>query len=159
MSLFGVQTMMNAFRSSPTGGPNPAQESLDAVTQAIVNQTSNTLRETFQVGDKVQREIVDLSFQFLTLAPMRPGGGMSTPGGVTQQATELLRRFMDGMSGMMGGTSGMMGGAARRDCGCTGSSPPWTGARQAPPGAASPPPQPGAAAAQGEGWGPMPSQT
>jgi hypothetical protein len=142
MSLFGMQTVMNVFRMSRNGGPNPAQQALDAVTQAMVDQTGNALRETFQVGDKVQRGLVDMTFRFLTLAPLRPGGGMSMMSGMTQQATGTLSRLMDGMGGARGPCSG-----------CTGSAPPSPGAMSTPMSS-----QPVAAANPTTGWGPMPNQ-
>jgi hypothetical protein len=161
MSLFGMQTMMNVFRRSRDGGPNPARKALDTVTQAMVDQTGNTLRETFHVGDKVQREMVDLTFRFMIFAPMGRGNGMSTMTNVAQQATDRLRKMM-----------GDMGGARQADCGCRGPAPPSSGTRTTPPprsrAASSPgqgwgpmpdPPQSRAASPPGQGWGPMPDES
>jgi hypothetical protein len=138
MPLFGIQTMMNVFRRSPTGGPNPAEESLDAVTQALVDQTGNTLRETFQASDKVQRELIDLSFRLMNLGVMSPGNGTSTLADATRQAAGRLRQWMGGM-----------GGARGTDCGCSGSASrsPDAGPTGAPAGASL------------SGWGPMPDQS
>jgi hypothetical protein len=143
MSLFGMQTMMNVFRRPPASGPNPAQEGMDAVTQAMVDQTGATLREAFQAGDRAQRRLVDLSFQIMTLGLMRPGRGMSTMSGMTQQATGMMSRMMGGM-----------GGARDPDCGCSGSAPRSPGASSAPMSS-----QPWPAAPMGQGWGPMPNQS
>jgi hypothetical protein len=142
MSLFGMQTMMKVFRRPTTSGLNPAQESLDAVTQALVDQTGSTLRETFQASDKVQRKLVDMSFQLLTLGLMRPGGGMSTLTDTTRQAADRMRMWM-----------GDMGGARGPGCGCTGSAQPNPGAGPAPQSS-----QPWPAAPPAAGWGPMPNQ-
>ena len=143
MSLFGMQTMMNAFRRPQPGAPNSAQDAVDMVTQAMVDNTSGALREAFQAGDKVQRTLVDMTFQFMTLAPLRAGGSSaSTMTDVTRQATERLRTWMGGM-----------GGAGQPGCGCRGSAQPRTG------GSAQPPPQPSTATTSGTGWGPMPGQT
>jgi hypothetical protein len=147
MSLFGMQTMMNAFRMSPTGGPNPAQAALDAVTQTMVDQTGKGLRETFQVGDKVQRMLVDLSFEFLTLAPLRPGRGMSMMTDTTRRATEQMSRWMGGMG--MG-----MGNGRGSDCGCSGAAPMRAGAWSA-----TAPSQSSPGGAAGGAWGPMPDQS
>jgi hypothetical protein len=140
MSLFGMQTMMNVLRRSPVGGPNPAQQALDTVTQAMVSQTGNTLRETFQVGDKIQREVVDLTFRVLTLAPMQGGSGTSTITDAAQQMTDRVRKWM-----------GDMGGALQGGCGCTGSTPASSGTQPSPPTS-----QSSAAPASNQGWGPMP---
>jgi hypothetical protein len=142
MSLFGMQTMMNAIRRPQPGGANPAQDGLDTVTQAIVDNTGVTMREAFQAGDKIQRTLVDLAFQFMTLAPLRSGGSSSTMTDMTRQATERLRTWMGDMSG-----------ARQPGCGCRGAAQPrpWTGP-------APPPSQPAAAATPGTAWGPMPDQ-
>src|SRR5438045_1140953 len=123
MSLFGMQTMMNAFRRRPRGGgPSPTAEALDAVTQAMADQSGDALRETFQAGDKVQRELVDLTFRFMTLAPMRPAGGMSTMTDATRQAAERVRKWI----GDIGSTRGPCGG-------CRDADQPQPRARPAPP--------------------------
>ncbi len=98
LSVFGMQTVLHAFRRSRDGGPNPTIEALDAVTQVIVDRTDDALREAFQAGDKVQREMVDLTFRFLTLAPMNPVDGTSPPSGAAGQAGERVRRWMEEMS-------------------------------------------------------------
>jgi hypothetical protein len=103
MLLFGMQAMLNTFRRSEDGGRSLAAEDFDAITQAMVDRTGDILRETFQVGDKLQRGLVDMTFGLLTLAPLRSGGGMSSMGDATRQATDELRRWMGGMG---------MGGAA-----------------------------------------------
>jgi hypothetical protein len=141
MSLLGMQTMMNMFRRPQPGEANPAQAGLDAVTGAILDQSGQTMRDVFQAGDKLQREMVDMTFAFMTLAPLRPGSSSPTLGGMTEQATGLLRRWM-------GGTA--------RGCGsCVGansSDKSWAGPRMA---QQSPTAQPSMASNQG--WGPMPN--
>jgi hypothetical protein len=148
MSLFGMQTMLNAFRRPPAGGPNPAQEALDTVTQTIVNQTGDTLRETFQVADKLQRGLVDMTFSFLTLAPLQSGGGMSTIGDMLRRTTQQMTQWMPGMGMGMG-----MGNGRKSGCGCPGE----TAASQSawPPTAGS---QAQSAGVANQGWGPMPDQ-
>jgi hypothetical protein len=113
MSLLGMQTVINIFRKSPTGGTNPTQESLDAVTQAMVDQTSTTLSEAFQASDKVQRGLVDLTFRLMTLGVIRPGNGTSTLADATRHATGQLRQWMGGMGGARGTGCGCAGAASR----------------------------------------------
>lgn len=127
MSLLSVQMMMNAFRRPRRDGPSSTVETLDSVTQAMVDRTGNTLRETFQASDKIQRELVNLTFRFFGMGSMRPSGGMSTMSDATRMTTEGLRRWMDNT------------GSARGPCGCRGSEP-W---------------RPGMGAAQPEWQGPM----
>jgi hypothetical protein len=145
MSLFGMQSMLNMFRRPFAGGPDSTQEALDTVTQAIVDQTGDALRETFNVADKVQRGMVDMTFGFLMLAPMQSGGGMSAMGDMTRRATEQMRQWMGGMG---------MGNGRRPDCGCSGGAAAGQGTW---PPAAPSQPQPGPPS--GQGWGPMPNQT
>jgi haloalkane dehalogenase len=76
MSLFGLKQLGNVLnpQESLRGAPNAAQ-SFDSVTDAVVDQFGRTLKQTFEVGDKVQGEIVDLMFGFLGL---RPGASTGT---------------------------------------------------------------------------------
>jgi hypothetical protein len=150
MSLFGMQTMMNAFRRPQAGGPSRAVEDLDAVTKAVVERTGNMLRETFQMGDKVQRGLVDMTFGFLTLAPLRSGGGMSMMGDTTRRAADQMRRWMGGM-GMGGMGMGGMGDGSGSDCGCSGGAPPTRPS----PWSTTPPSPSGSAVPLAESWGPM----
>src|SRR5262245_56680413 len=110
MPLFGMQAMMDVFRRSEDGGRIRAVDDLDAVTQAMVDKTGDLLRESFQFGDRLQRGMVDMTFGFLTLAPLRMGGGMPGMGG---QMSRLL-----GRTGMAMGMDGGRGSG----CGCSGGS-------------------------------------
>jgi hypothetical protein len=140
MSLFGMQTMMNMFRRPQPGRANSAQTGMDAVTSAILDQSGQTMRDVFQAGDKIQREMVDVTFAFMTLAPLRPSGAASSLGGMAQQATGLLSRLMGGTASGCGSCRG-----ANR------SSNPWSsaGPTREPSGA-----QPSMTSNQA--WGPMP---
>jgi hypothetical protein len=148
MSLFGPQAMMDVFRRSDDGGRNRACDDLDAVTQAMVDRTGDILRETFQFGDRLQRGLVDMTFGFLTLAPLRSGGGMSSMGGATRQATDQMSRWLGGMGMAMG-----MDGGRGSGCGCSGASSmgrgKWSGNMPSQGG------QSGVPSGQ-QGWGPMP---
>ena len=147
MPFFGMQVMMDAFRRPRAGGPSPAVEDLDSVTQAMVDRTGNMLRETFQIADRFQRGLVDMTFGFLTLAPLRSGGGMSMMGDTTRQATEGMRRWMGGMG---------MGDGRGSDCGCGGAPPMRPGAWSS---TAPSQPWPGGTPPPSQGWGPMPNQS
>jgi len=72
VSLFGLQQMAGALRST-TSGKTESQsttQALDAVTRASLEQCGNSLRETFEMGDKMQRDVVDMMFRVVPL-----GGG------------------------------------------------------------------------------------
>jgi hypothetical protein len=139
MSLFGMQTMRDLVFRRRSAEPRSAQEPIDTVTQALLDNTSKTLREVFQAGDKIQRGLVDITARFATMGAMRPNGGMSMPG-AARQATEQFRAWMGDMNGRRGG-----------DCGCAGSpsagsrpsTGPWVGSDST-------------RETSGSGWSPMP---
>jgi haloalkane dehalogenase len=89
MSLFGLKQLGNALNPQEAlrGAPNTAK-SLDSVTDAVVDQLGRTLKQTFEVGDKVQGEIVDLMFGFLGVRP--PGTSTGTASGAVTQAAGTL---------------------------------------------------------------------
>jgi hypothetical protein len=144
MSLFGMQALIDAFRRSEDGGRSRAVEDLDAVTEAMIDQTGDILRETFQVGDKLQRGLVDMTFGFFTLAPLRSGGGMSMMGETTRRATDQMRRWMGSVGTGDGG------------CGCGGPGADPTRRNTRPATMTSVPNPQGAPNAPG--WGPMPDR-
>jgi hypothetical protein len=143
MSLFGMQAMLNTFRRSEDGGRSLAAEDFDAVTRAMVDRTGDILRETFHVGDNLQRGLVDMTFCLLTLAPLRSGGGMSWMGDATRQATDQMRRWMGGM-----------GGGRGSDCGCSDAS----SNRRGPWSTAAPSQDDRTGDPSSGGWGPMPGE-
>jgi hypothetical protein len=145
MSLFGTQAMLDVFRRSSEGGRSRAAEDLDAVTEAMVDRTGDILRETFHLGDKLQRGLIDMTFGFLALAPLRTGGGMSMMGDATRKATDQMRRWMGGMGMGDGG------------CGCGGPAADPTSRSNRPASMTSMPYPQGAPDVLG--WGPMPDQS
>ena len=86
MSLFGLKQLGNVLNPNQTlrGAPDAAK-SFDSVTDAVVDQFGRTLKQTFEVGDKIQGEIVDLMFGFLGVRP-----GTSTGTGAVSQAASAL---------------------------------------------------------------------
>ncbi len=63
MSLFGLQQMTDAVgTSSGKSGSNNAVEALNEVTRVSLEQCGATVRETFEIGDKLQRNIADMIF-------------------------------------------------------------------------------------------------
>jgi hypothetical protein len=104
MSLFGLQTMINMVRQQRFADAKPAQEPLDRVTQALVDNTGSMLRETFAAGDKLQRRMVDLTFRLLTMGSMRDG--MPNMSDAAQRASERMRSWMGDSSGAKPGGCG-----------------------------------------------------
>jgi hypothetical protein len=108
MSLFGTQVVRSVLQGrSPSATPG-AQERIESVTQALLENTGGSLRETFQAGDKVQRAFVDAAFRFMSLGSMRGTGASGMMIGAAQVAAERMRSWMS--------TDGTRPGG----CGCAG---------------------------------------
>jgi len=115
MSVFGLQQFMNLCRPRRSNGASTAAESLNSVAQAMVDQSSDALRETFHASDKIQRGLVDMTFRLLALEPLRSPGAASTISGAARQTTEQIRRWMEGMGVATGGGCGCRGDRGPND--------------------------------------------
>jgi hypothetical protein len=94
MSLFGLKQLGNVLNPQETlrGAPNTAK-SLDSVTDAVVDQFGRTLKQTFEVGDRLQGGIVDLMFGFLGVLPgTSTGTGTRTATGAVGQAAGAVNQ-------------------------------------------------------------------
>ena len=68
MTLFGVQQLTNALGASrETGGgsANDAIGAMDEVTQVSMSHCSTAMRQTYEMGDKIQRELLDMLFRVM----------------------------------------------------------------------------------------------
>jgi haloalkane dehalogenase len=75
LSLFGLKQLGEVLNPQQTlrGAPDAAK-SFDSVTDAVVDQFGRSLRQTFEVGDRIQGQIVDLFFGALGVRPGTPAG-------------------------------------------------------------------------------------
>jgi haloalkane dehalogenase len=75
LSLFGARQLGSLLNPQQTlqGAPDAAK-AFDSVTDAVVDQFGNSLRQTFKAGDKAQEQMVDLLFGFFGLRPGTAGG-------------------------------------------------------------------------------------
>jgi haloalkane dehalogenase len=75
LSLFGARQLGSLLnpRQAAQGAPDAAK-AFDSVTNAVVDQFGNSLRQTFKAGDKAQEQMVDLLFGFFGLRPGTAGG-------------------------------------------------------------------------------------
>ncbi|HEX3555639.1 MAG TPA: haloalkane dehalogenase [Thermoanaerobaculia bacterium] len=90
MSLFGARQLGNLLSPRQTSQGTPdAAKAFDSVTGAMVDQLGRNLRQTFEVGDKLQGEIVDLFFGFLGVRPGGPAGGAAAGAGVWNWAESV----------------------------------------------------------------------
>lgn len=78
VSLFGARRLAESF-----GGDGSA-EGFDPVTRAAEGQLGESLGAAFRAGNEIQRGMVDIAFDILTLRAL-------TPGGMLRSALELAR--------------------------------------------------------------------
>ena len=84
MSLFGVQQTANLL------SPDRAAKAFDSVTKASQEQLGNTLKSTFNVGDRLQRTAVDLTLGMFTGQMLNPNRWLRTAADVARQSTEAV---------------------------------------------------------------------
>lgn len=66
MSLFGAKQLGSLLNPrQAANGETDAAQALDSVTSAVVDQFGRGLRQTFEVGDRLQGEIIDAVFRFI----------------------------------------------------------------------------------------------
>ncbi|HUG70828.1 MAG TPA: hypothetical protein VMM76_23975 [Pirellulaceae bacterium] len=97
LPLFGLQQMTNALRRSDDGTMGgDAIAAFDAVTRASIDQCGTSVRETFEVGDKMQRDMVDMMFQLVPMGdsemPEVPMPGASCMSDM-MNPMQMMRRF------------------------------------------------------------------
>jgi hypothetical protein len=95
MSLFGVRQIANILtpRCDTTRG---TEDAFYSVTQAAKDEFSDLLWAAFQVGDELQRDFIDLAFDFLTLRAFHPGYITRLTSDVAEQSQITLRAFTPG---------------------------------------------------------------
>jgi hypothetical protein len=95
MSLFGVQAFADTLapREERT---RKAQAAFYSVTQAAGDEFNDLLWAAFQVGDELQREFVDRTFDFLTLRAFHPRYIARLTSDIAGQSRETLRAFTPG---------------------------------------------------------------
>ncbi|MCA1593857.1 MAG: hypothetical protein LC754_14650 [Acidobacteria bacterium] len=94
MSLFGVQQLANAL--APRDQSQPSRKVNDAfysVTQATENQFGDLVFGAFQIGDEMQRGLVNLTFDALTLRILSPAYVSRMASEVVEQSQDTLRTF------------------------------------------------------------------
>jgi hypothetical protein len=81
MSLFGAKQLVNSLT------PEKATAAFDAVTRATEAQLGDVFKGAFRVGDRLQRNMVDMTFSVLMLEAFNPSQMMKMASDVTQQTT------------------------------------------------------------------------
>jgi hypothetical protein len=94
MSLFGTQQLTNLLTASGQSEPTrQAQASSYFVTQAIEEQFSDLIFAGFQIGDEMQRRLVDLTFDSLTPGTLNSDYVSKVTAEFLEQSREALAVF------------------------------------------------------------------
>lgn len=146
MSVYGMQQMFNLMT------PRKAAESFEKVTAATVNEMGQAMKDTFRVGDRIQRGMVDMMMGGLSMFGMDPGRWASNAASTMQPG-----------AGAAPGAAQAAAGAAQRAAGFATpgfqTAPPRSGGpagRASEPSTNPPGPGPAAGSTSSAGWGPMP---
>jgi hypothetical protein len=93
-SLFGAQQLANLLAPPNLRRPTRKVKAASySVTQATENQFNDLIFGAFQIGDDVQRFLVDLSFDTLTLRAFTPSYISRLTSDIVEQSQESLRTF------------------------------------------------------------------
>src|SRR5262245_24208466 len=79
MSLFGAKQLVNSLT------PEKATAAFDAVTRATEAELGDVVKGAFRVGDRMQRNMVDMTFSVLMLETCNRGQMMKMTSDTTQQ--------------------------------------------------------------------------
>ncbi len=129
MSLFGVQQTTNLL------SPAKAAKAFDAVTEATEGQFTDVLKASFDAGDKLQRNAVDLTLGMFSGEALNPNKWIRMASDTARQSAEAVAKGAQGLTSTVrraastAAQTGGVGTAQARDRG----------------------------ASQSAGWGPVPS--
>jgi hypothetical protein len=94
MSLFGSQQLANLVAPADWRDPTRrADAAFYSVTQATQNQFNDLIFGGFQIGDEVQRGLVDFAFDTLTLRAFAPSYVSRLSADIVEQSRDTLRVF------------------------------------------------------------------
>jgi hypothetical protein len=134
MSLFGIQQTTNLM------SPANAAKAFNSVTGATEAQLTDALKTTFNAGDKLQRNAVDMTLGVMSGEALNPNKWMRLASDAARQSAEAMTRGLEGVTSTVrqaaSSATGQGSGAG------IGSASDAGGA---------------STASSREGWGPMPS--
>lgn len=84
MSLFNLQQTANLL------SPAKATRAFDSATKASEEQLGRTLKLTFDMGDKLQRNAVDLTLGMFTGEMLNPNRWFRTAADLVRQSTDVV---------------------------------------------------------------------
>ena len=96
MSLFGIEQLGNLLTPNLRVPQDRSTLPFDAVTQATVEQfgVQNVMQGVFQVGDELQRDVVDRLCDFFTPAALNLNSMVQMPADMLRWSTETCRYFI-----------------------------------------------------------------
>lgn len=83
VSLYGARQLACGL------GGGGSSKNFDPVTRAAEGQLGESLGAAFRAGDQIQRGIVDVAFDILTLRALTPGGMLRSALGLAQRSAEV----------------------------------------------------------------------
>src|SRR5713101_24063 len=92
MSLFGVQQTTNLL------SPAKAAKAFDAVTEATEGQFTDVLKASFDAGDKLQRNAVDLTLGMFSGEALNPNKWIRMASDAAKQSAEAVTKGLQGVT-------------------------------------------------------------
>jgi len=134
MSLFGIQQTTNLM------SPENAARAFNSVTSATEAQLTDALKTTFNAGDKLQRNAVDMTLGMMSGEALNPNKWMRMASDAARQSAEAVTKGLEGVTSTVrqaaSSATGQGSGAETGSASDTGSA---------------------STASSRQGWGPMPS--
>ena len=90
--LFGIQQTANLL------SPEKAVKAFDSVTQATQGNIDGALKSTFEAGDKLQRNAVDMTHGFLSTDALNPTEIMRMASDAMKQSAEAVTKGVQGVT-------------------------------------------------------------
>lgn len=103
-ALFGARQMTNLLSPNRKDQGDQAADTLNNLASTLMGQCGEPLRDTFDVADKMQREMLDTALRAFSVGT--PGNAEGTSGSWTGAVTQAVSQM------------GQMFGGFTRDAGC-----------------------------------------
>lgn len=160
MTVFGTKQMVDLFRSQGRGDKlHDTAEAFDHVTNAAESEMEDITKSVFQMGDNLQKNMVDMMFG---MTPFRNSGQGNLDGmmsNMVRQSADTMRKGVNFMQQSASTISNAVQDAgAPSETATPGWGPTQAGSGRTEPHS-QPPPRTDSASSKGVGWGPMPTQS
>jgi hypothetical protein len=95
LSLFGIQQTANLL------SPAKAAKAFDCMTQATESQMNDSLKSTFEAGDRMQRSAWDLMLGFFSRDAINPTRMMRMTADAARESASAMSQGMQGITSTM----------------------------------------------------------